>query len=68
MKCPIPIVYRSGPSGIVESELRDCLEGGCAWWDEGSNACAIWSLMSGLDALGKVVREIVDKMPYKKTN
>ena len=32
MKCPIPYVYRSQPSAIVEAEMRDCLKGECAWW------------------------------------
>lgn len=63
MKCPLPYFYRSASSAIAETEMRNCLGKDCAWWDDGSGACAIWSIMSGLDALGKLLREIEQQIP-----
>lgn len=44
MKCPIPVFYRSQPSGLAEYEIRDCIKGECAWWLDDIQMCAIRDL------------------------
>lgn len=68
MKCPLTTVISTVRKSPKAKDWGDCIQEECAWWDDGSSACAIWSLMSELDALGKVLREIEQKTPLGRVN
>ena len=64
MKCPLLSITCAASNLPLTKLTDDCLREECDWWDEDTFACAIWSIMRGLDALGKVLREIEQKMPH----
>lgn len=66
MLCPLFTTSSIDKGGQIDYKRWECLKEECAWWDGGSDACAIWSIMSGLDALGKLFREIEQKMPHEE--
>lgn len=65
MKCPLRTKIERPTNNIEVYGFGDCIRENCAWWDEGSDACAIWAIMSSFDALGGLFREIEQKMPAK---
>ncbi len=66
MKCPLPIFYRSSPSGLAESELRDCIKEECAWWVETQDRCAIKDIALSLGYVAMDMTQILEKLPPAK--
>lgn len=64
MKCPLPVFYRSPPSGLAETEVQDCLKEKCAWWEEVGEGCAMPLLALRLGTICETLDEIWKKMPH----
>ena len=66
MKCPLPFVYRSQPSAIVEAELRKCIKEECAWFHPTTQSCEVSRIASNLSTIANYLDALVDKMPTGK--
>ena len=66
MKCPLFALGILAYRGTDKGALYDCLKEECAWWDRENEDCAIFGVMSCLEAIGGVLTEIKDKMPQPR--
>jgi len=49
-----------------ETEIADCLEKECAWWDKEKAMCYRASEVRELRFIKSFLRDIRDKMPHKE--
>ena len=57
MKCPLFQGPKLDESGMMTYVMRDCLEEGCAWWDEEKNVCSV-------KVIAKELTRIQLRMPH----
>jgi len=64
MKCPLQEVGVYKDKGTTSQEHywepRDCLEAGCAWWNEVEGRCSVRSILSVLKNIDKGLGQLVD--------
>jgi len=53
MKCPLFIMNDVRAQSGEECDIGECLEYGCAWWDDQSNCCSILAIAFQLGQLNK---------------
>ncbi len=44
MKCPLPVIIHEMDSFPPGGVFRDCLEEGCAWWDQAVKRCVVQNI------------------------
>jgi hypothetical protein len=63
MKCPLFILNDRRAQLGEETEIGDCIEAECAWYDDNVEECAVKSLPRIMAAIGNTIGELVKKIP-----
>lgn len=63
MKCPLLLFEQYTTFDKIGTNVADCLQEKCAWWDENGSRCAILEISRELCALGNTLGRVNSKIP-----
>jgi len=64
MKCPLMLMGWESKLNEKSFEPMDCLQEGCAWWDDVTEQCCFKTLTRGIVPIINDLKELVKKMPH----